>query len=285
MLSTGSLLVALAGCESRVNVDVANFDSAERITVKVNGVELQSDGGKLLRLEADEPQQLNLLDYRSSLLRLVSDAELASGNYHGLRLLLDSEDAEIELEDGSILPIVIDGEQHFSRTSFQIDSEEENSLSLLTVLDLRFSLADQQAVDGNFHLRQSARTVETAAAGILRGSVSEDYLQDGDCAGVVGVDGSYAIYLYEGERDTPTDFLVGAGDNPLASITVLPDGDEGSYRYSLTGLAPGRYTLALTCEADLEDPRARDALSFREPLVVEIGVGRETTQDLLQDLL
>lgn len=279
-LSLLPLAVALSACESKLNIDLATsgFDTAEAVTVRIEGVELRDAGGSLVRIEMDEPREVNLVDLSGGeLLRLVEDEEVSARNYQGLRLILDDDEAEVRLDDGTEVPLRLSGDQPFAPISFRISEDSEDSTSLLATLDLRFSLTDQQANADRFLLQQSLTAVDRDSAGSLRGSIDSDYVSDGECAGAAAVDGSYAVYLYAGQINTPTDFFATSSNNPLASASVFVDGEN--YRYAFPELAPGQYTLAFTCEADLENPQERDALSFREPVTVQVRDGDETRRD------
>jgi len=268
---------SLAACESRINVDLATagFEDARRVEVRVEGVELLDDEGGIVGIEADEPGLVDLLDYQdSALLTVLSDVDIPARRYQGLRLLLDDSDAELETEDGEVVPIRLSGTQPFAPVDFSLG--DDDSETLLAVLDLRFSLSDQSDAAGEYRLRQSALAVPEGDAATLAGTVDADYPGQGVCA---GVDRGYSIYAYDEERTQPSDFFADSDDRPVASASLLRDEGEDDYRYRIRGLQEGRYTLVFTCQADLDDPLSREALLFREPVVVDADAGRETRRD------
>lgn len=273
------LLVAasLAACESQIQVDLAtaNFENARRIEVRVEGVELLEDDGGIVGIEADDPGLVDLLDYQgSATLRLLTDVDIPARHYWGIRLLLDDTDAELESEDGEVLPIRLSGTQPFAPVDFSLG--DDDSQTLLAVLDLRFSLSDQSDTAGDVRLRQSMLAVPAGDAATLLGTVDADYPLQGACA---GVDRGHAVYLYDEQRTQPSDFFADSEDRPVASASLTRDEGEDDYRYSFRGLQEGRYTLAFTCQADLDDPLSRETLLFREPVEVDVDAGRETRRD------
>ena len=57
--------------------------------------------------------------------------------------------------------------------------------------------------------------------------------------------------------------MEGADSEPLASADVKPDlNEQGQYGYRVAFLLPGTYTVALTCQADQDDPATDDPVSF-----------------------
>jgi len=70
-----------------------------------------------------------------------------------------------------------------------------------------------------------------------------------------------AVYLYAGDVTSPEDWNSSAPatdtNQPLAS-TGWPAGATSPYDYAFTALPPGSYTLAFTCQANLDNPAQSD---------------------------
>ncbi len=70
-----------------------------------------------------------------------------------------------------------------------------------------------------------------------------------------------AVYLYAGDVTTPEDWNTSAPstdvNQPVASMG-WPSGAAAPYDYAFTALSPGTYTVAFTCQANLDNPAQSD---------------------------
>jgi hypothetical protein len=64
--------------------------------------------------------------------------------------------------------------------------------------------------------------------------------------------------VFAGAQIEPDD-VDGADPDPVTSARVRLDDASGSWAYRAAFLAPGDYTLALTCDAVADDPATDDA--------------------------
>jgi hypothetical protein len=73
------------------------------------------------------------------------------------------------------------------------------------------------------------------------------------------------VYVYSGAGVQPEDMrssgASGAGHKPLTSTEVKQNSD-GAYKYTVTFLPAGAYTLTFTCQASEDDPEAHDDIDF-----------------------
>ncbi|WP_165797280.1 DUF4382 domain-containing protein [Solimonas fluminis] len=280
-LSLLPLALGLAACESSLDIDLATVNrpvDAERISVRIRAVELQDEAGGTRRIETDD-RLVNLLDFQGSeLLSLVGGEEVPSARYRKLRLVFDERGAEIETDDGEF-PIRVSDLQPGADIDIQLSDDDDETETLLAVLDLRFSFSRQTQPDNLYRLRQVATAGRSGDLGTLVGQVDEDYVQGGGCAG--SEEEGFAMYLYRDDRRNQlTDYAADVTDSPLVSASVVRPGDEGDFSYRFRGLPAGRYTVAYTCKADLDDPFTRqDTLVFRDAFLVDIEEGGTTTRD------
>ena len=79
------------------------------------------------------------------------------------------------------------------------------------------------------------------------------------------------------------DFDTSSGSvfQPVAAMDVKHSGS--GYRYELRGLTAGKYVLALTCQANLDNPLAPDGLSFVEPAQISVKDGEDAELNLPDD--
>lgn len=270
------LALGLAACESELNIDLATVNrpvDAERITVRIEAVELEDENGGTVRIETDD-REVDLLDFQGAdVLRLVDGEEVSAGRYRGMRLIFDERDAELETDDGTF-DISFTDLQPTATLDVRLSDDEDEAETLLAVMDLRFSFS---RLNNTYRLRQVATAVPTGEAGTLSGTVDEDYVEGGNCAG--SEEEGFAIYLYEGDRRNQLNDYDSESEatSPLVSAGVERAGDSGDYSYRFRGLPAGQYTAAYTCKADLDDPFSRQTtLVFRDAFLVEIEPGTRT---------
>jgi hypothetical protein len=72
-----------------------------------------------------------------------------------------------------------------------------------------------------------------------------------------------AVYVFDGHDVTPDDInQLGNYSGPVATTTVNYDSASGRYFYEAAFLPPGNYTVAVTCNANLDDLETDENLRF-----------------------
>lgn len=272
-----ALLVAGCNSEFSVELSTANLEEASSLEIEITGVELLDEQDQIVRIDLEEPRRVDLMDYQGDArLQLLSDEEIPARSYRGIRVVFDDEEAELTREDGGTVPVQLNGSPRFAPLALSLSDDDSETAQ--AVLDLRFSLADRSLGSDVFLFRPELRAGLDGDLGSLVGTVDEDFVDSGACA---GIDDGYAMYLFEGEERVPVDFLSGATGNPLASASVTRTLGESDYRYRFQGLPEGRYTLAFTCQADLDDPQERQtpSLIFLDGDNLRIEAGEETRRN------
>jgi hypothetical protein len=89
-----------------------------------------------------------------------------------------------------------------------------------------------------------------------------------------------AIYLFSG-ADVETDDLDGADAEPFATTRVLESTTTGGFRFALSFLPAGKYTLALTCRGNEDLLGVDDTLDFVNIVNVEVEAGDVLQLDLV----
>ncbi len=138
--------------------------------------------------------------------------------------------------------------------------------------------------DGFHRMRRTGlRIIENADVGVIFGEVDESLIDNGQCmhhedeAGYFACPG-LAVYVYDGEDQPLLPVFIEAvedGDdieapgNPVTTSNVrlqITEDEEGNeewrYSYNAGFLAPGTYTVALTFDADQDDPNEDDEIPF-----------------------
>lgn len=270
--------LGLAGCEGGTFTgDLATDAPADpdiaEVRVSLRGVKFLKSGGSTTTLEFNDPEPVDLLDFADGdPMRLFTDESLPDGNYTGVRLLFEEEDdvdGTVVDTEGGEFPVVLDGGA-YADVGFTVTDEENSSHALTLVLDLRQSLSYDDS-DDEYTLTPVLRAVKAGKAARITGLVTFD------CPDGESVERGGAVYLFEG-RDVAPDDLDGAGAEPHATTRVRRDSSAGDFGYALRHLAPGDYTLALTCMGDAEELGEDDGLTFHK--VRSVSLRAEETLEL-----
>ena len=273
-----------------LGVTDASVDAAQAVVVEFTGVELQSSGGGRIdhdfvdELTGDPaPRHIDLLALTGGTTELLLDGvTVNAGHYEWIRLKVNAErgviDSYIDLLDGSRHSLYIpSGAQSGLKLNRGFDVPEGGTASFTIDFDLRKSVHYPSGLDDDRILRPTLRLVDDNTAGALTGTVASGIIQaDPDCDGEnVG-----AVYVFN--LGDAVDDVDGTGD-PVTSAKVPND---GTYAYTVAFLPEGDYSIAFTCDADIDDP-AKDAdtdstdgpVDFVGETTVTITAGRTTTHN------
>jgi hypothetical protein len=270
---------ALAGCESKLSVELGTQPPAQQIITQVlvnlEGVEFRKSGGGAESLVFDEPQQVELIGLQNgNFSRLFTDEELPDGSYTGVRLLLvdgeNDNDRNRVIVEGDEVDLALGTLTNFSEVDFTVDKDDSSSDSIVLTLDLTLSLPfDEDADAETLTLTPVLRAVRSEDAGGIAGNVTVN------CP----ANSALAIYLFAGDDITPDD-QDGTEPEPYLTnaIGLNPSGPSSGYEF---GFVPaGRYTLASTCRADDENPGASDELDFQNVTRVEVEAESNVTENI-----
>ena len=259
----------LGGCESQITVDLTDgpTDGAQEVVLDITHVALLTDGGQVVRMAIDDPGPVDLLAFRNGeTFRLVGNETIAPGTYTGVALDFAADGSFVTLEDGSEAVINTPTTRDFADIDLVI-AEFDNE-HLVMDLNLRFSLVDTGS--GTYDLEPVWRAVVPAEAGAVSGTVPAALVEGTACRQGRAIGRGVAVYAFTGSNVTPNDYV---GQASLVDADdVESDGGSG-YQYELHHLPPGNYTLALTCEADEDDPATDDAVAFTANGNVSITAG------------
>ncbi|MEA2080826.1 MAG: DUF4382 domain-containing protein, partial [Pseudomonadota bacterium] len=168
------------------------------------------------------------------------------------------------------------GEQTGLKLNRGFDVPEGGMASFTIDFDLRKSVHKPSGLDGDYILRPTLRLVDDSTAGALIGTVASEVISANpvDCSGVEYVG---AVYVFNnGEEVDDVDGI----SHPVTSAKVTND---GTYAYTVAFLPEGGYSIAFTCDADIDDP-GKDAdedqtdgpVNFIGETTVTITAGKTT---------
>lgn len=274
-----AMFALLAGCEGEVTMDLATELPADPniddVVANIRGLEFTTGGGGTKTLEFTGSQPLDFIDYAEdrNVLRLFTSEELPEGNYTGVRLLFDEDQADnafVTTTAGTEFPMrLVAGD--YAPLSFSVEDNKSNSDSFTLMLDLRQSLSFDDNND-EYTLTPVLRAVDSSEVSRIEGAISVacptgDSLSQG------------AVYLFDGEDVTPDD-LDGSGVEPFATAPVFTSQVGDSFFYALRVLPQGDYTLAITCIGNDDDPATNEDLEFRNIINVQLDRSETITLDL-----
>jgi hypothetical protein len=273
-----ALWLGLAGCEGTFTGDLAAEAPADVDVVEVNvslrGLRFAKSGGSTTTLEfsAPEPVDLHALaEEDGDPLRLFTDEPLPDGNYAGVRLLLDEDVAGTVVDvDGNEFALDVESGE-YADVQFSVAEDESDSVALTLTLDLRQSLAFDATAE-RYTLTPALRVVRSGRASGVEGLVGFD------CAEGDTLERGGALYLFAGPDVVPDD-LDGVAPEPYATTRVRVDAASGDATYALRNLAPGDYTLALTCQGGDDELGEDDGLAFHGVRNVALASGETSRAD------
>lgn len=282
-------LVALTGCGGGsssdsgtstgtlgVSVTDAPVDSAHSVMVQFDGIEIQPADGERLTFTFDSPKQIDLLALQGNNSEPLLDGEqVPAGDYEWMRVMVTGNRTSLE----SYIELEADGTQH----PLWVPSGDQTGLKLVqgfTVpvggsadftidFDLRKSITKSGQSGDAYILTPALRLVNNVEVGTLTGSVDTATASADTCAP--------SAYVYSGSDVTPDD--EGSDTSPLTSALISMDEATGNYTFTVGFLSEGDYTLAWTCQADLDEAATDEDILFEDFVNVSITAGETTKHD------
>lgn len=283
MTSTARLLcllplAALCGCENKVTIDLTDgpTDGAQEIVLDLARVRLLTEDDAVVELSLEDGDPVDILAFqKGETFRLVDDRDIAEHRYVGIALEFDPDGSFLVDADGVEIPIQTPTTVTYSDVDFEI--EEDDQIRLVLDLNMRFSLVDNDPDGETLDLDPVLRAVDVDEAGVVTGAVATTLVESDACRQGRAAGTGVAVYAFTGSGATPEDYE--GQTNLIDAANVEPDTGAGQYRYELHFLPAGPYTLALTCEADADDPSLDDDVAFEASANVTVSAGSTATLD------
>lgn len=257
-LAFAAVLVAtLAACNGSssgsgaltVGVTDTPVDGVSQVVVAFTGIELMGPNG-MVNYTLSSEQQINLLSYQGTDdFTLLANQAVPAGNYQWMRLDIDPAHSYVVTDAGAQYPLSIPSGSETGLKLVSGFTVAQGSLSSFVIdFNLRQSLTeDNQGGTTTYSLTPALRIVNQQEVGTVAGTVSANLDIGTTPISSTGCDP--AVYVYSG---TPTvlegyDATVSGGTMPLTSATLALNASSGLYAYTVGFLAPGTYTLTVTC--------------------------------------
>jgi hypothetical protein len=254
------LLAALAACNGSssgtgsltVGVTDTPVDGLSQVTVAFTGIELMGPDG-MVNYSLQNEASVNLLTLQGTQdFTVLANQSVPAGDYQWMRLDIDPAHSYVVTDLGTQYPLSIPSGSETGLKLVSGFTVAQGSLSSFVIdFNLRQSLTeDNQGGTTTYSLTPALRIVNQQEVGQIAGSVSSNLDIGTTPISATGCDP--AVYVYSG---TPSvlegyDATVSGGTMPLTSATLSLDTSTGVYGYTVGFLAPGTYTLTVTCAGD-----------------------------------
>lgn len=269
LLSAGLLLTACAdsfGTDTNLvtlKITDAPVDEADNVWVEFTAVTFKSEEGEDHTFELDPAQRINLLALQGSESQaLVENVEIPAGNYNQIRLSVNAEfdsvmdsyitingtQHELFIPSGSQSGLKLNTPFTIAEGTVGMTVADENSVYTID-FDLRKSIVNPVGQPG-YILKPVLRLVQNINTGTISGTVDSQLLVGPNCSDDPLTGNS--VYVFAGESITPDD-IDGNEPDPVTTALVNFNEQSGLYSYEVGFLTAGDYTLALSCNADLDN--------------------------------
>lgn len=291
----GLLVIGIVGCgggggyadpdkygDLIVRIADGPVDDALAVVVQVEAVDARVSGApnpnyQFSRFKLSPAQQINVLDLsggKSAV--LIHEVALIADKYDWMRLVISAgisaEDSWIDTATGRHGLYLPSANKDGLTMATRFEIPNRGVADLIIDFDLRQSIIPPE-ISGNLYVLDPVlRLVEAAEAGWIEGSVAPVLVGGDDCSPVVYgfADG---VIPDDIDRKEP---------EPITEGTVELDNESGDFRYVLAWLPAGDYTVALTCQGDLDRPDRDDTpqVGFTFATSAIVTAGQVTEVDL-----
>jgi hypothetical protein len=243
----------------------AVFDDAVRVDVTFVEVKLRKSSGGWVSIPVDPAQKIELASLQGTKTAdLLLDVKVDPGAYNELRLIVDTANManSIELSAGGVVNLMIpSGGSSGLKIKNDFIISDTRPTSMVVDVDLRQSII---AAGPNFIMNPVLRLVSGDNFGHVRGTLADPTRLSGpNCSDATA--GTYnAVYVYEGHGVVPADINQQSTTDidPITTSRVAYDPLVGGYVYEAAFLPAGDYTIAFTCNSDLDELNTDEDLKF-----------------------
>lgn len=259
-----------------IGITDAPIDSAEAVVIHFTKAELHGPDGtssfEVIDPVNEQPgRSIDLLQLQGGMWTGLFTHEVTAGQYSWIRLTMDMTQSYIQINGQQYALRCTSCEKSGYRINRSFNVVTGGTMALMLDFDLRKSITDPSS-GLDYILRPTVRVVETAASGSIKGEIDPNIITA--LGGFTGC----SIYAFTGNDAVlddvyiPVDMLVSSEQhNPVSTANVVYENNV--YQYTLSFLPAGDYTVALTCNADIDSAATDDTLVFSEPVNVSVISG------------
>jgi len=266
------LLASISGCPGagnpptpgKLNLAITDtpVDSADKVVVAFKGVVLMSpDGQQDYQFATERSIDLLTLQGNASAM-LLNGVGVIAGDYQWMRLDVDEANSYLVSSTGGRFPLFVpSGSESGLKLVSGFTVAQGSTADFVIDFDLRNSLTlDNHGGTTTYTLKPALRLINLQQAGSVSGTLASTLSIGG--APITATACAPAVYVYSGSGVIPEGYsvLLTGGTAPLASAKASLDNTVGDYKYTVGFLAPGTYTLAVTCA--MADTAGATTLAF-----------------------
>lgn len=249
-----------------LNLTDGPIDSATKVIVEFAGVSIKPVEGDPIEFAFDEPKSIDVLQLQEGAYQaLLDEVQVPAGDYAWIGVTLNALedgvlDSYIEFEDGTQKELNLKhGTEHQLHLAHHFTVDEGGLADLMLDFDLR------RSIERSAHLQPKIHVMDRERAGHIRDDIDEAVVTElcADPSAELG-----AVYVFEGADATLSDVSPDAG--PYTSALVKYHKHSATYSYHVGFLPAGEYTVAYTCDAELDDPQTLEELDFAEPTTITV---------------
>jgi hypothetical protein len=252
-----------------INMTDAPIDGASEVVVRFTGVELHRTNGETVTVDfGSSTKSIDLIKLQGGVTSaLTQDSAVPAGSYDWMRLkVLASKNAQgesyIKLLSGAQYPLWIpSGAETGLKLNRPFTVAQGSTTRLLVDFDIRKSVHAPPGQDPNYILRPTLRLLDQLQVGKIVATVDLTAVALAQLGAGAPVSGCNAgLYLFAGAAATPDDQDGDAADgaDPVLYAPVPYDGVNTSVPITIPFVEVGSYTLAATCDFDVDAADTND---------------------------
>jgi len=260
-----------------VRVTDAPVDAALGVVIQFDAVDAKVSGVSS-SFKMKPAQQIEMLSLAGGRNQLLVDVDpVIADRWQWVRLVISAGeqavDSWVDTATGRHALYLPDENRDalLIRQSFVVP--KKGTADLTIDFDLRQSIIAPENPGDPYILDPVLRMVETDQAGRIEGTVDPSLATADGCRPVV--------YGFTGTGVAPDD-IDRIAPEPITEGTIALDNGSGEFRWSLDWLPAGAYTVALTCQGDLDRPDRDDtpAVGFQVVKNTTVVAAQTTRLDL-----
>jgi len=266
-----------------VRVADAPVDEALAVVIQFNAVDAKVSGAlnptyEYSRFKVRPVQQIDMLTLsggRSYM--LIDEEQVTADRWKWIRLAISAgnqgTDSWIDTPTGRHALYLPDSNKDDLTIAESFFVPKNGTVDLTIEFDIRQSVIPPAYPGGVYFLDPVLRLVDTEQAGRIEGTVDPSLATSDGCTPVV--------YGFTG-AGVPPDDIDRVVPEPVTEGTVALDNGSGEFRWSLDWLPAGAYTVALTCQGDLDRPDRDDTptVGFQVVKNATVVAGQSSHVDL-----
>jgi Domain of unknown function (DUF4382) len=260
--------------QMKLSVADAPVDGAQAVVVKFTGVELTDNSGNPVTITFPQPKTIDLLSQSGTASAVLFDQPIPAGKYGQIRLIVVADgnpsNSYMTLSEGTMHGLQVPDTNGLKLVSgFTVPGS--GVVDYTIDFDLRKAITCPTGQAPVCTLKPTEKLVDNTTVGNIQGVVDNTLVPNGCTPGV---------YLYGGTVTAPEDMDSTAAlsdtNQPQASNVPVAN-SQPPYYYQFTFLPPGTYSVALTCQADQDNPDQADSAVTFNPLKTGITVAAKQT--------